>query len=622
MSNVNSKFPRGVDLPLPVGSDEAKMFAGPAALSEREEWRASLHAWKAESAQRINYDDSIYRNSKIGFDKSLNMALIWLWDELLFDFETQEFTPEKLLKDCEKFGGLDGLILWHAYPVIGVDSRNQFDFYNEVDGLAELISSIQKAGVRVYLNYNPWDRWTKRPISPDQDELAKLVHDFNFDGVFLDTMKSADPSFMEPILKVKPDVIVAGESRIQQERICDHAMSWAQWFGDSEVPGVIRAKWFEPRHMLHQTRRWNQSHIEELHIAWLNGAGMLLWEVVFGSWVGWREREIQMWKEMVEVLRNHGDEISTGVWEPLTKLSEAAENHGLYGSKFTLGNSSLVTIINKNETEFSGELVFGLSGKVPGKGVSAAVHNESGMKILDFTYEQLDANFKDIKPSRIKALVGSDATFNISFRNRECGLYDGAPFFDAWKPLPPDFHQLFTSTKQAKAREGVLSPNEVTNKEYLDFVLDSNYQPKVAFRYLQHWRDGKPKAEDMNKPVTFIDLEDATSYAKWANLSIPTEWEWQANANDIKTSNQSVWNMTDSVHSDGRTRFLILKGGSAFNIRNGQGQKSTSGIAESDWYVDGDFQDSTWVEKLLLMGKGMSRSENIGFRCFTPKESV
>jgi len=80
--------------------------------------------------------------------------------------------------------------------------------------------------------------------------------------------------------------------------------------------------------------------------------------------------------------------------------------------------------------------------------------------------------------------------------------------------------------------------------------------------------------------------------------------------------------MTDSVHSDGRTRFMILKGGAAFNVRNGQGQKSTSGIAESDWYVDGGVKDSSWVEKLLLMGKGMSRSENIGFRTFTLRESM
>ena len=622
MSEVNSKLPRGVDLPMPVGSDEAKMFAGPESLSERESWRRKVHAWKMESAAKLNYDGSRYSSINFKSHESFNVALIWLWDELLFDFEKQEFTPERLIKDSEKFGGLDGIILWHAYPVIGIDSRNQFDFYTQVDGLAELISTIQNLGVKVYLNYNPWDRWTRRSEVQDQEELAKLVESFNFDGVFLDTMKSADPAFMAPILKVKPEIIIAGESRVQQERICDHVMSWAQWFGDSEIPGVIRAKWFEPRHMLHQTRRWNRSHIEELHIAWLNGAGMLLWEIVFGSWVGWNKRETQMWKEMVEVLRKNSALIFDGTWEPLTALSQEAEAHLLFASKFSQEDAFLLTIINKSESDFVGEIAYGISASVPSMGVAAIVKDEKGLRIVDFTYPDFDPHFIDLKPTRIKEISGSKETLSISFRNRECGLYDGAPFVDAWKPLPPNFHQIFTAERDVQVRSGQLSDTEITNREYYNFVISSGYVPKCAHRYLKHWKDGSPTLEDLDNPVVYLDLEDAQAYATWAGCLIPNEWEWQFHSQDVEDSATRVWNMTDSVHSDGRTRFLILKGGATFNVRNGQGQKSTSGIAESDWYVDGGVKDSSWVEKLLLMGKGMSRSENIGFRTFTLRESM
>lgn len=620
MSELYSKLPRGVDLPMPVGSDEAKMFAGPLSLDDRELWRSQLREWKLESASRLNYDDSLYSSMKYKTFESFNVALIWLWDELLFDFDAQEFTPEKLINDCKKFGGVDGIILWHAYPVIGLDSRNQFDFYNEVDGLAELVKKFQEFGVKVYLNYNPWDRWTRRPSNSDQNELANLIQSFDFDGVFLDTMKSADPLFMEPILKVKPDVIVAGESRVQQERICDHLMSWAQWFGDSDIPGVIRAKWFEPRHMLHQTRRWNRSHIEELHIAWLNGAGMLLWEVVFGSWVGWNNKEKQMWSEMVEILRAYSQLLVDGSWEPLTKLSDQAENHQLYASKFSMGDLFLMTIINKSDEDFSGEIACGISGLVPAKGITALLKDEKGLRVLEFTYQKENSVFNDLKPGRLKELVGDPYSATVTFRNRECGLYDGAPFVDAWKPLPPNFHQIFTATKNVLARKGKLSLREITNAEYLEFISQTGYLPKSSARYLIHWQDGAPKQEDLEKPVTFVDLDDAIAYATWKGLLIPTEWEWQRNSDEIEVNEQSIWNLTDSVHSDGRTRFLILKGGSSFNLREGQGAKSTSGIAESDWYVDGGRQDASWVEKLLLMGKGMSRSENIGFRCFTPEE--
>ena len=329
LTDLNSKEPRGVDLPAPVGDDEAKIFAGPASLAERDQWRADLINWRSEAIKRFNYDDRAYKNKAIAGRANYNAALIWLWDELLFDFENQVFTPAKLIVDAKRFGGFDDIILWHAYPVIGIDSRNQFDFYNQVPGLAKLIADLQSQGVKVHLNYNPWDKWTDRAAESDQVELAKIVDLYGFDGVFLDTMKSADPAFMAPILAVKPDVIVGGEARVQQERICDHVMSWAQWFGDSEVPGVMRAKWFERRHMLHQTRRWNRSHREEMQVAWLNGAGMLIWEVVFGSWVGWDDQQQTMWREMVSVLREHHELATSGDWEPLTKLAEAAEAAGI-----------------------------------------------------------------------------------------------------------------------------------------------------------------------------------------------------------------------------------------------------------------------------------------------------
>jgi hypothetical protein len=64
-----------------------------------------------------------------------------------------------------------------------------------------------------------------------------------------------------------------------------------------------------------------------------------------------------------------------------------------------------------------------------------------------------------------------------------------------------------------------------------------------------------------------------------------------------------VWNWTESEHTDGRTRFAILKGGAAFRATG------------SDWYLDGGPQEPDVSVKLLLMGAGLTRSPSIGFRC-------
>jgi hypothetical protein len=617
LTNLNSNEPRGVDLPAPVGDDEAKIFAGPTTLAQREEWRAKLVAWRLDAAQRINYDDQAYRNEAIAGRPNYNAALIWLWDELLFDFENQIFTPEKLLADADRFGGFDDIILWHAYPVIGIDSRNQFDFYNQVPGLAKLISDLQSHGVKVHLNYNPWDKWTTRAPNSDQVEIANIVEKYGFDGVFLDTMKSADPTFMAPILAVKPDVIVGGEARVQQERICDHVMSWAQWFGDSEIPGVMRAKWFERRHMLHQTRRWNRSHREEMQVAWLNGAGMLIWEVVFGSWVGWDEQQVTMWREMVTVLREHHELVTSGDWQPLTKLADSAEFAGLYASKFSNDGNALYTIVNKSDHDYHGEIAFGLVDTVPAHGIAAIWQTPAESVLLEFSYIKKSAEFPSHQNLRKVELTGEVQDFNFSYRNRECSLYSQTHFIDSWKPLPPNYHQIFSDRISVPAALGALDKLEVSNSQYFEFIKATGYQPKVANRFLAHWVDGAPTAEQLEEPVTYVDLTDAQAYATWRGARIPTEWEWQLNSAGIERKKPHCWNLTNSEQSDGRTRFLILKGGSNYNVRNGQGAKSTSGIAESDWYVDGGARDESWVEKLLLMGLGMSRSENISFRCIS-----
>ena len=56
------------------------------------------------------------------------------------------------------------VMLWHSYPNIGIDDRNQFDMLGSLpgglSGLAALVEAFHKCDVRVLLCYNPWDTGT------------------------------------------------------------------------------------------------------------------------------------------------------------------------------------------------------------------------------------------------------------------------------------------------------------------------------------------------------------------------------------------------------------------------------------------------------------------------------
>ncbi|MFJ2298964.1 SUMF1/EgtB/PvdO family nonheme iron enzyme [Oerskovia paurometabola] len=637
--------------------DQAKIFAAPDDPAQWAAWRERLEAWRTDARERHGFTGAVYERPQAAWAAScFTIAQVWLWDELLYSFEENRFTPERFLADArERFADLDAVVLWHAYPVIGIDDRNQWDFYRDVPGLTGpdgLVATLHAAGLHVFVDYNPWDTGTRRG-EDDLSELAAVVADLPADGVFLDTLKKAEPELVERLEAARPGIVLEGESKLAVERIEDHSSSWAQFFADSPVPGVLRAHWYERRHMQHHVRRWNRDHTDELQSAWINGVGVMVWEVVFGVWVGWSERDAATLRRMVTVQRAAKDLLLDGEWTPLTDLAPEAREAGVHASLFSHEGVSLWTLVNRSEQDYTGPVLTGapagrlidLTGPViPGRGIAALVHVAPGAEEPDWLpglvedmrrhapsadarfphrlarriVPEVPASWADGAPTHVEAGPGRDAegsavvvpagpyVLTVRYRARETGMYQGAPYVEEWKPLAPRLHDPRTLQRDGELVAPVaVAATEVTNAQFAAFLDATGYRPATPHRFLAHWVDGRPPAGREDEPVTFVDLDDARAYSAWRGGRLPSEDEWQlaGETGGLLRGAPVVWNWTESEHSDGRTRYVMLKGG-ADHVSVG-----------SEWYFDGGVQRPDFSAKLLLPGLGLARSASIGFRC-------
>ncbi len=657
------RAPREKDLPCGVPEDgadlatldDAKIIAAPDHPKDWEAWRRLLHRWRDEARRRVGYSGARYERADLAWtQRCFSIGLLWLWDEQLYDYARHTFTVDGLINADAGLGGYNAVVLWHTYPLIGIDERDQFDFYKQVPGLPAVIRAFHDRGVRVFMEYHAWERGT-RVERDDASELALMVTGTGIDGVFLDSMREAPAGVRAKLDATGLPVVLEGESNIPLERIADHEMSWAQWQADSATPGVLRAKWFEPRHMLHLTRRWDRDRTAQLRTAWLNGAGMLVWENVFGSWVGWSPRDRATLSAMLCVQSRFAQHLSHGEWTPLADAADVTAP-SIFSSRFEHGGSRLWTIVGRDahalgpsdelrtesrEHERWFELMTGqeLTPVVHGEGVrvalpamqqpfaavlaiSDAALDESlneFMRAMRWRAWTADATFpartpRGVTPPRAPAsnvpkdmfaVAGGERSLTIRYRLRETGMYHAAPFVDLWKPLPPLLHHTEEERHVAALRPFAVSRTEVTNAQYGQFVTATNYKPARPERFLAHFIDGRPRPGTEDEPVRHVSLDDARAYAAWNGARLPTEFEWQAAAQlpEFARGTPLVWNWTESEHTDGRARFTILKGGSHARLEG------------SEWYTDGGPQPPEVSLKFLRAGPSIERSSAIGFRC-------
>lgn len=586
---------------------ENPLIPAPRDPADWAEFRQRLTAWRESKRRELNYSDALYRQPEFAWaSRCFACCFLMLCDETFYDHRRGGYRVREFLEQGRReFGGYDAVVLWHAYPRIGFDERNQFDFYRDQPGglpaLRRAVRQLHGRGVKVFIDYNPWDTGTRREGKSDLIALVEIIRGIEADGVFLDTMDQGAAEFRAKLDAARPGVVLESEIALPLERVANHHLSWAQWFGDSDAPGVLRNKWFERRHLQHQIKRWDRDHTSELHTAWMNGSGMMVWENVFGSWVGWNARDRAILRAMLPIQRRFAHLFAGENWTPLVPT----EQPEVYASEWAGEGVRLWTLVNRSTNAVAGEflkvamtgekffdLIAGqelqpplhqgraiLSGNLSPRGIGcfAAVQpnqaSDASWRALLASQRSLHrrANGDTGFPARHPKLLPPPATKKLrqtppgmveipavkftmtaEFRVRECGFYESS---EERGFAGPALHQMREFKREVRLGRYAMDETPVTNAEFAQFLKAARYRPRHPEKFLCHWINGAPPPGREDHPVVYVDLEDARAYARWAGKRLPAEEEWQYAAEGPE-HRRYPWGdeLRANVCNDGRTR--------------------------------------------------------------------
>jgi formylglycine-generating enzyme required for sulfatase activity len=352
------------------------LFRGPSKDQEYDDWLKNLESWRQHTVTATNNvcarspDDTecIYLNPKVNWTRtSYVQPQTHLYDRYLYDPLKLEYTVDKYLKYTnDLYGGIDSILIWPTYTNIGIDERNQWDYFRALpgglQGVKNLTDQFHAKGVNVLWAYNPWDQGTRDEGESHWQTMARLLKETDGDGFNGDTMPYIWREFWDAGLQADYPFVGEAEgggyggSTDEAWRSAAWApLGWGYFMSGSldsvtseywPEPGVDKLKWLDPRgrRMTHVCDRWQKQRWPAIQLALFNGVGYESWENVWSVYMHFNDRDAEALRRVATMLRwlgQHEYIQNYKRWEPFTPAlsSQAPQQSVASGSLHTEGQA-------------------------------------------------------------------------------------------------------------------------------------------------------------------------------------------------------------------------------------------------------------------------------------------
>ncbi|MDR3628463.1 MAG: SUMF1/EgtB/PvdO family nonheme iron enzyme, partial [Ignavibacteriaceae bacterium] len=657
--------------------------------------KAEIVNWRKVEKAKLDYKEVNYNSKEVQWIRNdFIQTQMMAQDRSFYDPVKNEYTVDKYIDEItSKYGGLNSILIWPTYPNIGIDNRNEFDWIRcmpgGLDGVKKMVAQFHKHGIKVLFPYNPWDIGTRREPLGDSETYAKILKYIDADGINGDVTSGLGDHWRNIFNHAKKGLVIEPELDNDNKYLEYDQMGWGYW-DYPFIPSISKMKWVEPRHMVHVCDRWARDHTNNLQYAFFNGSGFETWENIWSIYNEMTPRASETVKRISKIYGYFYKLLTGEGWEPHYRML----NWGVFASKWSGPDGCLWTIVNRNDYAVSAHQM-----KIPHKNGTSYYDIWHGCKLVPVSEFGDNTLSFEIEPNGYGAILAiSDSLVDDNLRNllsqmNELAKIKLSDYSNQWKTVPQEIVKIDSTVKADYTPDGMIEipaaqyvmdvygieleggesagvdvqmPGEdaarkyhhfvvdiskfyidkypVTNKEFKKFMDATHYTPVDKINFLKDWKKGRYPAGWENKPVTWVDIEDARAYSKWAGKRLPHEWEWQyaaqgtdgrtfpwgnewkASAVPVPDSSHelrgpdsvnahpdgrskfgvedmvgNVWQWTDE-YADVHTRTAILRGGSYYQPQG------------SYWYFPQAYRLNEHG-KYLLMSPGQNRAGTLGFRC-------